>query len=201
MSVTKIVAEVKNEERAVGWISFQPDGSVSIGLSDKTFVTPQFNSRNFVWNVNNRQTVEYLVPSKPGSLHPVRNPHLTFHPPNCFHLRENGKQKLWEGIADVAIMLEEDGRVPWVRFVSKQFSELKIVGTPRSSLKTDIRKIELDNPESSICIAVDFLQTKGEAPPEWVSNRIRGATGGVAIDVHLFPTKPQVSTLAWLHQS
>jgi hypothetical protein len=199
MSIVQVVAAVNNEERAVGWVSFQPDGSVSVGLSDKTFVTPQFSKQNFVWNANNQQTLEFLVPNNSDSLQLVRNPHLTSHPPNYFHLRENGKDELWAGIADIAIMLEQDRRIPWVRFVSKQFSELKLASTPRGLAKTTIRKVELENPDASVCLAVDFLHQKGDEPPEWVSKNLQGATGGVKVDINAFATKPQISTLAWLH--
>lgn len=199
MSIIQIVAVSNNEERSVGRVSHQPDGSVSVGLSDKTFVTPQFSNRNFVWNADNRQTLEFLVANNSDSLQLIRNPHLTFHPPNYFHLRENGKDELWAGIADVAIMLEQDGRVPWVRFVSKQFSELKLASTPRDLSKTIIRKIEIENPDVSVCLAIDFLHKKGVDPPEWVSKNLQGATGGVEIDINAFSTKPQISTLVWFH--
>jgi len=195
----QVVAAYKDSERSVGWVSLQPDGAVSVGLSDRTFVAPSFRARNFLWNVNNRVTLEYRVAHEPGAMEPVVNPHLTFHPPIYFHLRENNQVELWAGMADVAIMLEQDGIVRWVRFVSKPFTELKATGPLRDPSRTTIRKVSVPDTEHSIGLGVDFVRRPGEAPPEWVTKNLVGATAGVGIDIHTSILPPQTSTLAWLH--
>jgi hypothetical protein len=73
-------ARTPESEHTIAWLSVQPDNSVSVGLSDRTFISPRFHARQFLWNVDNRVTVEYLVPHDPDELRPVINPHLTFHP-------------------------------------------------------------------------------------------------------------------------
>ena len=65
-------------EAGVAWISFQPDGSISFGLRDKTYISPQLKQRVPVWNVYNRIGIEYIVPSEPGALEPVQNPTSPF---------------------------------------------------------------------------------------------------------------------------
>ena len=143
--------------------------------------------------------MEYVVVHDPSTLEPVLNPHLTFHPPLYFHVRENGEDELWAGIADVAIMLEQDGRVPWVRFVSKPFTELNAVGPPRDPARTTIQRVALSSGDCSIGLGIDFARLEGVAPPEWVTRSLVGATAGVDIDIRTCILEPQVSTLAWLH--
>lgn len=197
--IVQVNAAFGNSERSVGWVSFQPDGAISVGLSDRTFVAPNFRSRNFVWNAYNRVTLDYVVANDPAALEPVLNPHLTFHPPIYFHLRQNGKDELWAGIADVAIMLQQEGRVPWVRHVSKPFAELKSASAPRDPSKTDVKTINLQTSDCSIGLGLDFVRREGESPPEWVTRNLSGATGGVGIDIHVCSVPAQDSTLVWLH--
>jgi hypothetical protein len=99
-----VVAEAL-QPRSVAWLSLQSDGSISVGLTDRTFVSPTFQARNFVWNLYNRVELEYIVAHTPEALEPVPNPHLTFHPPIYFHLRANGQEELWAGIAEPRLML------------------------------------------------------------------------------------------------
>jgi hypothetical protein len=197
--IVQVIATFNELERSVGWVSLQPDGAVSVGLSDRTFVAPSFRARDFLWNAYNRVTLEYRVAHDPVGLEPVLNPHLTFHPPIYFHLRENGKDELWAGIADVAIMLEQDGRVPWVRFVSKPFTELNPASPPRDASRTTIQKVSVPSTDCSIGLGIDFAPRPGEAPPEWVTRNLVGATAGVGIDIHTCILPPQIPTLAWLH--
>lgn len=186
--------------RSVGWVSRQPDGAISVGLSDRTFVSPNFRSRDFLWNAYNRITLEYRIAHTPDALEPISNPHLTFHPPIYFHLREDRGPELWAGIADVWIMLTQERRVPWVRYVSKPFSELKIASAPRNPSITMIqKKVAVPNAECSIGLAVDFVHVDGGTPPEWVTNNFANASGGVDIDIRAEILHPQESTLVWLH--
>jgi hypothetical protein len=200
MSVVQVEAAYNGEKRSVGWISKQPDGAISVGLSDRTFVTPEFRSRNFVWNVDNRQTLEYVVPNHRDTMNPVKNPHLTFHPPIYFHLRENKKVELWAGIADVAVMLTEGGRVPWIRFVSNPFVDLRPISPPRRPEITTTERLDLDSDACSVCLGIDFVRRDSEDPPEWVSRNNSSAEFGVDIEIECHAVPAQVSTLNWYHQ-
>ncbi len=137
-----LTATVEGKPRRIGWVSLQPNGSVSVGLNDKTFVSPDFKAKNFLWNAYNRETLHYLVTSDAKTLTAVRNPHLTFHPPHWFHLKANGGKTLFEGIGDLPIMLEQDGVVPWVRFVSRSIADLSGAGLPRKPDRVRVLKID-----------------------------------------------------------
>jgi hypothetical protein len=43
----------------VGYVSFQADGSISFGLKDKTYVSPDLGARIGLWNAYNQVTIEY----------------------------------------------------------------------------------------------------------------------------------------------
>jgi hypothetical protein len=38
----------------VGWVSFQPDGSISFGLNDRAYISPKFKTQSMIWNAYNR---------------------------------------------------------------------------------------------------------------------------------------------------
>ena len=82
--VLLVQAVERGIEHTIGWISLQPDGSVSVGLADQAFISPRFRARQFVWNAYNRVAVQYLVPHSPQELRAVTNPHLTFPPSHLF---------------------------------------------------------------------------------------------------------------------
>ncbi|MBX9903357.1 MAG: hypothetical protein K2Y31_03300 [Burkholderiales bacterium] len=185
--------------RRIGWVSFQPDGSISVGLHDKTFVSPNFNAKNNVWNAYNRVAVEYLIRSDPSTLRPIRNPHLTFHPPIYFHLKANGSRALYEGIADLQIMLSQDGIVPWIRFVFKPVSELSLAGIPRRPDRVRFLSVATPDVNYSVGLGVDFVRLGLAVPPngsvldeliDWRGYRVR---------IHAALLKPQAATLAWIH--
>lgn len=62
-------------EHRIGWESLQPDGSISVGLADRAFMSPRFHARQFLWNAYNRVTIQYLVPHSLERLRSVTNPH------------------------------------------------------------------------------------------------------------------------------
>src|SRR5215472_11121992 len=40
-----VTVKTGEQTRRIAWVSLQPDGSVSVGLSDRTFVAPDFKAR------------------------------------------------------------------------------------------------------------------------------------------------------------
>lgn len=187
------------ETRAVGWISLQPDGAISVGLRDRTFISLTFRTRNFVWNLYNRVTLEYLVPHSPDTLEPVPNPHLTFHPPGYFHLRANGEDELFAGIAEPRLMLHADETVPWLRFVSKPVNELSRASEPRSPEKTMVETITIPDANCSVGLGIDFVRSEhGENRNLSWSNYFN--CGEHRIHAFAEPLLPQFPTLSWFHQ-
>src|SRR5262245_1713132 len=90
-----------------------------------------------LWNVYNRVGIQYVVPTNPAALKPVLNPHFTFHPAVKFHLksdqdRASKDEAIFEGIADVAIVLDQQEEMPWIRATSRPLSELPEAGLVRN---------------------------------------------------------------------
>ncbi len=170
-----LTAEVNKQPRRIGWISLQPNGSVSVGLNDRAFVSPDFKAQNFVWSVYNRETIQYLVQSDPATLRPVPQPHLSFHPPHWFHLRGNGGKKLFEGIGDLPL--------------------------PRNPERTRTISIPLSTADCSIGLAVDFLRANLDPPHAeelLVSEAIEWQ--GYKLLISAVTLAPQIATLSWFHQ-
>jgi hypothetical protein len=130
--VITLCAECEGKILRIGWVSLQPDGSVSVGLNDRALIVRHFEEKQFLWNVFNRITVEYFVPDDPLASRSVAQPHLTFHPPHWFHLTGGPKRKLFEGIADIELAVRQQGTVPWVRFISKPLEERR----PRACVRS-----------------------------------------------------------------
>jgi hypothetical protein len=197
--VLNIQAVTQGSARTIGWISLQPDGSVSVGLADRTFITPRFNARNFVWNAYNRVSLQYIVPHSPQDLVAVVNPHLTYHPPIHFHLRANGDDELFAGIADVEIMLAQDGHVPWVRFVSRSVRELAVAAAPRDPERTRTLAMPVNDGHASVGFAIDFVRPwdnslVGSSAEQFVDCGVR------RLHVRCEEMPAQAATLSWYHQ-
>lgn len=187
------------QPRGIGWISLQPDGAISVGLNDRAFVSPAFRARNFVWNFYNRVTLEYMVSHSPDALEPVPNPHLTFHPPIYFHLRANGKDELFAGIAEPRLMLHESETIPWLRFVSKPISDLSAAKPPRAPDKSTIETIVAPVSDRSVGLGIDFVRPDHVENPEFLwSKHFTCGEHRIYAFAELLP--PQIPTLVWYHQ-
>lgn len=196
-----ITASAFGRDHRIGWLSLQPDGSVSVGLADRTFISPEFEAQQFVWSAFNRTTLQYLVKSDPTLLRAVRSPHLSFHPPGWFHFKGNGQKTLFEGIADLQMMLKQDGNVPWVRFVSKRVCELPSAGLPRKLDRVKIINIKPASDQCSIGLALDFiaLGTTSKDSSGVVSEVIPWRT--YSLHLHAVELPAQIATLSWYHQN
>jgi hypothetical protein len=140
-------------------MSFQNDGSISIGLSDRAFIAPEFRAQHSIWNYYNRVTVNYVVPDTPHALVPIQNPHFTYHPPLRFHLRADGEPALFEGIQLVGCGLHQQERYEWLRIGSKPVHELSLYRGARSPGSTDIITIPVPGAQCSVGLGVDFVRS------------------------------------------
>ncbi|HET9694953.1 MAG TPA: hypothetical protein VFP48_11255 [Steroidobacteraceae bacterium] len=197
--VLMVQAVHQTSPHTIGWISMQPDGAVSVGLADRTFISPRFHARQFVWNAYNRVSLQYLVPHSPEELLAVVNPHLTFHPPIYFHLRANGDQELFAGIAEVEIMLVQDGHVPWVRFTSRPVAEIPVAASPRVPSRTSVLNVPVESADVSVGLAIDFVRPGVDDPAGSVAEQFVEC-GQSRLHVRCDLLAAQPPTLAWYHQ-
>lgn len=195
--VTAVIG-TERKKRRIAWVGLQPGGAVSVGLTDKTFVASDFKAQNFVWSAYNRETLHYVVPSDTSALKPIHNPHLTFHPPHDFHLTANRGRKLFEGIADLALMLHQDGVVPWVRFISAPVSELRDAGLPRNPERAEELLVRPPATDCSLGFGVDFAAAETSLPDSLLSRCVRWQN--YWLHLHVIPMRGQVATLSWFHQ-
>ncbi len=192
-------AVTSTSEHTIAWLSLQPNNWVSVGFSDKAFISPRFHARQFVWNAYNRVTVQYLVAHHPEELRPVTNPHLTFHPPIYFHLRANKDEELFAGIADIQIMLTQDNSVPWARFVSRPVREIPFANTPRNPERTSVLRVPVESKDVSVGMAIDFVKPGISHLTTAIAEKYLDS-GPYQLHVSCELHTAQLPTLAWYHQ-
>jgi hypothetical protein len=185
----------------VAWISLQPDGSISFGLTDKAFVTPQSLGRFDVFNLYNQVETSFLIKHDPVGLKKINQPHFTFHPRILFHLTGmDGKKRaeIFRAINDVELTLSHYGKLRWLRAISPPLRSLKTYGTRNDSLKTDAVSKTATNEDLSVAIALDFVRSEKER--EVASDSIHFFDHGnltIRCETKFLP--PQTPTLAWFH--
>ena len=163
---------------SVAWLSFQPDGSISFGLRDRTFVLESARVRLNLWNAYNRVQIQYVTPNATEPLLAVENPHFTFHPPIQFHLKSNSQLKsqdkeIFSGIADVGITLTQQREMPWIRATSAPLTDLKQSSARADGIPTENLAITVPAifAAASAAIEIDFVRVEdvrlGLNGPTW----------------------------------
>jgi hypothetical protein len=185
------------------WLSFQPDGAISCGLRDRTYIAPHMRERVGVWNLYNRVGIEYVVPTDLTALLPVENPHFTFHPTMLFHLkahnaRSSADEDMFEGIADVKMTLTQQLEMPWLRLTSQPLSRLLTAGGPRADGITSDELVHILPtlvPDASAKVEIDFIRTENVALNRTTSPW-EFAWHDVVLRVRALFTPPQIATLS-----
>jgi hypothetical protein len=142
--------------------------------------------------------LQYLVPERETELRPVHNPHLTFHPPIYFHLRANRDEELFAGIADVKIMLDQDGYVPWIRFVSRPLRDIPRAGAPRDPSQTATLRAPAQSADASLGVGVDIVRAGSSTAVGSLVNYMFDC-GEYRFRVFCDQLQPQQPTLSWYH--
>jgi hypothetical protein len=196
----QIICDTPHRRIGLAWLSLQPDGSISFGLNDRSFVSPRFKERISVWNAYNRVGIAYLLESQPEALTPVQNPHFTFHPPMLFHLKDDGAaaNSLFRGIANVGLALDQDGEMPWLRAVTSQLALLSGGGIRPDNVATNEIGIASIDEKCSMYVEVDFVNI-GDFRLTNYSNHCFIPWGDVAIRVSIHLSVPRAATLSWFH--
>jgi len=186
---------------AIGWLSFQKDGSISFGLNDETFTSPKFLEHYSIWSAYNRVAVRYTVPSNDEALVRIKQPHFTFHPPSQFHLKTRDMPQadaLFFGIADPKFVVWQQSEMPWIRAVSAQVGYLKSPSFRHGGAQPVVLSIGPVSEYQSVAIAVDFID------PNQITVQVGPSVGcfawhDVAIRIALSISPPSRSILSWFH--
>jgi hypothetical protein len=192
--------------KGVAWVSFQPDGSISCGLRDRTYIAPEMRARVNIWNLYNRVGIKYVIPNHPATLEPVVNPHFTFHPALKFHLKSDKDrafkdEAIFEGIAEVRLVLQQQKEMPWIRATSQPLSGLPEAGPARSDgIANDdlVYGVPLIVADASASVEIDFIR-----PANVRENREHSPWefkwGEVGLRIKADFVAPQIATLSWFH--
>lgn len=183
----------------IAWLSFQPDWSISFGLNDRTFVAPRFGAKAYVFNAYNRVRSEFLVSSDGAGLNPIRNPHFTYHPSVRFHLTGNGDEDVFDGIADLPLILSQQSEFPWIRAITSPLNTLPVARTRDDGIETDRWELPPFPPNTSARISIDLLRPAPLATRS--TNLVRLVPWGDAMArIEIDNVSPQQATLSWFHE-
>jgi hypothetical protein len=188
-----IVGDVNGRKFSIAWLSFQPDGSISFGLQDRTYISPRSRAR-----IGLCIAIQYVIPSDPNALEPVINPHFTFHPSVHFHLRADRDEQIFQAIADVQIVLEQDGIMPWIRAVSAPLGQLAYGGRRKDSIDVEEWIVQVGSVEASIRVELDFIKSNCVGGSDDLSRK-SFVWHDIGVRVSIAFTYPQVATLSWFH--
>lgn len=185
----------------VAWLSLQPDGSISFGLQDKTFIVSEFKTRHMIWNAHNRVRIRYAAEAEDDSVEPISNPHFTYHPALMFQLTAgpSGRSKkfLFRGIADVVAAVRQDGHMPWLHATTAALTRL-----PAGSLRANVKSVEVlcvasPSEDCSVTVEVDFVPPQEDSRPT-ASTWVVGWRS-VCLRLRVGLTFPQPPLLSWFH--
>jgi hypothetical protein len=192
---TRILIEHGGIERAFAWIGLLDDGSISVGLSDRLFAVPVLASEVVLEGVVHRQTADLRATHGEQA---IRNPHFTFHPSAYYHLHANGEDELFSGLLMVDLVVETEGRLPWIRAVSNVVAELKPYQGARPGQNAEIIRLPVPNETCSVELAVDFVASTQSTS---ATKNFRVEWGGRTVEVSARHVDPQRPTLWWNHES
>ena len=202
MALAKLISlccETPIRRVQIGWLSLQPDGAISFGSNQKTFIAKKDKIRIPIWSAYNRVELKFDAVHSPDELEGIRNPHFTFHPDIRFHLKDDitVKNAIFEGLADPIMSVSQQGKMPWARLISSLVRNLPDQKQARSSAQeTTVCSIKYPSEEISAVIEVDFLpfgtfaRTLNDFIFEWHK---------VTVRVAMFVTYPQLPRLYWFH--
>jgi hypothetical protein len=194
-----LCCQTPSQKLRLAWISLQTDGSISFGLN-KTFISPKFKERRFIWNAYNRVRSNYIVQSDSSALEAVRKPHFTYHPPHWFHLKDDGPSKgeaLFEAIADLDLTLRQEREMPWIRAISDRLSDIDAAQERHGALANETI-IAVPDERLSVRMELDFV--RGESIATEKSDSITYITWRDAtLRVRLWFAAPSIATLAWFY--
>lgn len=191
----RIVTLHAGTSRALAWVSLVDDGAISVGLSDSTFAAPALASDIELNGVVHRQAVDLAVKHRAKA---IRNPHFTFHPSARYHLHANGEDTLFCGLLMVDLVVQAEGRLPWIRVVSKVVADLKPFKGGRPGQKVEIVQLPLPSEACSVQLAVDFIR---QIPDGGSPSAFHVEWGGRVVELTATHVEPQSATLWWNHES
>jgi hypothetical protein len=203
--VRKHLACDSNENRIrIAWLSFQPDGSISFGLHDKTFISPALKIRQGIWNAYNRRRLKFEIPSDPSALIQIQNPHFTYHPPGLFHLTANKgsavRQDIFRGAARIAVALDQRSVVPWIKVITALLAQLSSGGIRPDPIDVEEMVMNVPSDQVSACVAVDFVRPECQGQIEHKSCWFV-PWHDLALKITLSFTWPSIPMLTWRHDS
>ncbi len=178
----RIVIRHKDGNRGLAYISLLNDGSISVGLLDRSIKTDCLSEQSE--DDPTRFDVVHRIAE------PLNNPHMTFHPAGFVHLRSPKQEPIYQG-------LTWTDNSPWIRFTSNPLHTLK--AEPRGRHGQDVRILPLDTEtlDFSAHLMIDFVS---RVPAGSFDKRLYRIISwkGVSIAVYVRKVPPQSASLGFV---
>jgi hypothetical protein len=188
----RILAEHPSGNRSLAWVSVRDDGAVSVGLSDRFFQAPALSSSVEVAGAIHAQSID--LAARHGH-EAIVNPHFTFHPLAYYHLRADNQPELFSGLLMVDLVLADEGRLPWVRAISRTVSSLKQFEPP-SRRALEYVRLPISTGECSVELLFDFVGSSASSN----GKRLLIDCGGRRLEITARQIEAQTPTLWWNHE-
>lgn len=197
--LTRIVIENNGILKSFCWLSVQKDNSISVGMTDKTFIVPSITVSTEIDKKVSISSIDYkkIYPYKA-----IQNPHFTFHPGCWYHLRANKQKPLFQGLLMVDMVVNDCGYLPWIRYISNPVKNLKSFQNQSHSKEVNVIKIIVPDDEVSIQIGFDFIKDiKNQSPNSsgFFDDFVKWGNRIIHIFAEILPG--QKATLWWNHES
>ncbi len=186
----------------VGYVSFMPNGDITVGLTDRKFYCKPILARQGVFSYYNPVITIHDLPShrNPGDT-TIVNPHFTFHAPSIFQLTSPATKKekaLYRGVTDPLLALDQLEKVPWVRAITQPIKSLPCGGIRHGSTDAEQFIVTAATEDTSILIAFDFVRHDLQiATTHDVSTEVDWHGRRLSIGMSVLPEQDGV--LSWAH--
>src|SRR3954453_8250937 len=118
-----------------------------------------------------------------------------------FHLKSNKDRKardeaIFEGIVPVAMVLQQQSEMPWIRAISRPIHAVTVAGELReSNVNTEFLTIEAPAlmPRCSASMELDFIRPE-DVGPHRSSNIWEYVWGEVGLRIRIGQVAPQIAT-------
>lgn len=159
----RIPIECNGKRKKFAFLSFLKDSSISVGFTEK-FLASQFTTTSdpdhIFFASEELVTNRKINSNRIFKEEAITNPHITFHPPNKVHIRNNHNEIIYGGIyvLDIEKEVEDRGSFQWIQAVSDPVHSLDPFNN-KPSRKIKILPLIVPSENCSVRLFIDFVKS------------------------------------------
>lgn len=182
----RIPIEYNGKRKKFAFLSLLKDNSISVGFTER-FLASQFTTTSdpdhIFFASENLETNRKISSGTIFKEEAITNPHVTFHPPNKVHIRNNHQEIIYGGIyvTDIDLEVENQGSFQWIQVVSNPVDSLDSFNN-KPSRKIKIIPIFAPSENCSVRLFIDFV--KSTFVPKQTVNSYIEKCGGKTLHIY-----------------